>query len=194
MCGRKGTVVAKKKLSRDQKRKQKKQKRKQRKQKNVSAGPSWSNLKINQMTPEEQEAQIAEGQARYAEQEQRIKAIFGLPEIPEVNASTLLTYFHYIGDKLAVPCLLTGIESMGYFGWEEYAPFDAIIVTAAPDHLPQPLVLQMADDSRLVIPIGPVGAYQELWLYSKEGGELQPAVSLGGVRFVPFTRQSDATE
>ena len=86
------------------------------------------------------------------------------------------------------------LHADGYFGWEEYAPFDAIVVTAAPDHLPQPLVLQMADDSRLVIPIGPVGAYQELWFYSKEGGELQPAFSLGGVRFVPFTRQGDATE
>lgn len=77
----------------------------------------------------------------------------------------------------------------GYFGWEEHAPYDAIIVTAAPDHVPQPLILQMDDYSRLVIPIGPVGAYQELWVYSKEDGELQPALSLGGVRFVPLTRE-----
>ena len=49
----------------------------------------------------------------------------------------------------------------------------------------------MADDSHFVIPVGPVGAYQELWLYRKEGGELQPALSLGGVSFVPFTREGE---
>ena len=86
------------------------------------------------------------------------------------------------------------LRADGYYGWEEHAPFDAIIVTAAPDHVPQPLILQMADDSRLVIPVGPVGAYQELWMYRKVGGELVPAVSLGGVRFVPFTREGEQPE
>ena len=74
----------------------------------------------------------------------------------------------------------------GYFGWEEFAPFDAIIVTAAPDHLPQPLANQLVEGGRLVIPIGPVGYVQTLWLFEKEFGELQ-ATNLGGVRFVPFT-------
>ncbi len=74
----------------------------------------------------------------------------------------------------------------GYFGWEEYAPFDAIIVTAAPDHLPQPLANQLAEGGRLVIPIGPVGAFQTLWLFEKIDGELQ-ATNMGGVRFVPLT-------
>jgi protein-L-isoaspartate(D-aspartate) O-methyltransferase len=83
------------------------------------------------------------------------------------------------------------LRADGYFGWEEHAPFDAIIVTAAPDHMPQPLILQMADESRLVVPIGPVGAYQELWLYVKTGGELQSAFSLGGVAFVPLTRDPE---
>ena len=75
----------------------------------------------------------------------------------------------------------------GYFGWEEKAPFDAIIVTAAPDHLPQPLANQLAEGGRLVIPIGPIGSVQTLWLFEKIGGELQ-ATNLGGVSFVPFTR------
>jgi protein-L-isoaspartate(D-aspartate) O-methyltransferase len=74
----------------------------------------------------------------------------------------------------------------GYFGWEEHAPFDAIIVTAAPDHLPQPLGNQLAEGGRLVIPIGPVGAFQTLWLFEKIDGELQ-ASNMGGVRFVPLT-------
>lgn len=75
----------------------------------------------------------------------------------------------------------------GYYGWEEAAPFDAIIVTAAPDHLPQPLVAQLAEGGHLVIPIGPPGGYQTLWQF-----ELQPekeivATNMGGVVFVPFT-------
>lgn len=75
----------------------------------------------------------------------------------------------------------------GYFGWEKYAPFDAIIVTAAPDHMPQPLADQLKEGGRMVIPIGPIGSVQTLWLFEKEKGELK-ATNLGGVRFVPFTR------
>lgn len=74
----------------------------------------------------------------------------------------------------------------GYYGWEEHAPFDAIIVTAAPDHLPQPLAAQLAEGGHLVIPIGPTGSYQTLWLFQKQGGELE-ASNLGLVTFVPFT-------
>ena len=74
----------------------------------------------------------------------------------------------------------------GYYGWEEYAPFDAIIVTAAPDHLPPPLIAQLAENGRLVIPIGPVGSIQTMWKFVKESGELK-AYNLGEVLFVPFT-------
>jgi protein-L-isoaspartate(D-aspartate) O-methyltransferase len=76
----------------------------------------------------------------------------------------------------------------GYYGWEEYAPYDAIIVTAAPDHLPPPLVEQLSEDGRIVIPIGPPGSYQTLWRFVLEEGELV-AYNLGGVAFVPFTRE-----
>lgn len=74
----------------------------------------------------------------------------------------------------------------GYFGWPEFAPYQAIIVTAAPDHLPQPLIGQLAEGGRLVIPIGPVGAVQTLWLFEKQGDDLQ-ATNMGAVRFVPLT-------
>jgi len=74
----------------------------------------------------------------------------------------------------------------GYYGWPEFAPFDAIIVTAAPDHLPAPLADQMADGGRLVIPIGPAGWYQSLWKFVKVEGDLK-AYNIGGVGFVPFT-------
>jgi len=78
------------------------------------------------------------------------------------------------------------LHADGYFGWEEGAPYDAIIVTAAPDHLPQPLVGQLKDGGRIVIPIGPVGAVQTLWLFRLVDGELE-AENLGGVLFVPLT-------
>jgi protein-L-isoaspartate(D-aspartate) O-methyltransferase len=78
------------------------------------------------------------------------------------------------------------LNADGYYGWEEFQPYDAIIVTAAPDHLPQSLQSQLAENGRIVIPIGPIGAVQTLWLFEKIEGELQ-ATSMGGVRFVPLT-------
>jgi protein-L-isoaspartate(D-aspartate) O-methyltransferase len=74
----------------------------------------------------------------------------------------------------------------GYYGWPEYAPFDAIIVTAAPDHLPPPLAGQLAEGGRIVIPIGPPGSYQTLWKFVMVEGELK-AYNVGDVVFVPFT-------
>jgi protein-L-isoaspartate(D-aspartate) O-methyltransferase len=77
----------------------------------------------------------------------------------------------------------------GYFGWEEEAPFDAIIVTAAPDHVPQPLLEQLTIGGVLVIPVGPVGGFQELWRIRRIDDANFRSTSLGGVRFVPFTRE-----
>lgn len=76
----------------------------------------------------------------------------------------------------------------GYWGWEEHAPFDAIIVTAAPDHVPQALLQQLEIGGSLIIPVGPVGGYQELWKITRVGEDQFQSASLGGVRFVPFTR------
>jgi protein-L-isoaspartate(D-aspartate) O-methyltransferase len=78
-------------------------------------------------------------------------------------------------------------QSDGYWGWEEYAPFEAIIVTAAPDHVPQPLVNQLADGGKMVVPVGPPGGYQSLWLIERQGEEIL-RTNWGGVRFVPLTR------
>ena len=77
----------------------------------------------------------------------------------------------------------------GYYGWEEAAPFDAIVVTAAPDHLPGPLAEQLAEGGVMVIPIGPQGFYQTLWKFVKEEGELV-ANNMGNVVFVPFTGEA----
>jgi protein-L-isoaspartate(D-aspartate) O-methyltransferase len=78
----------------------------------------------------------------------------------------------------------------GYFGWEEQAPFDAILVTAAPDHIPGPLVQQLKIGGRLIIPVGPVGGFQKLWLVTRVSEEEVRTEDLGGVRFVPLTRES----
>ena len=78
----------------------------------------------------------------------------------------------------------------GYFGLEQEAPFDAILVTAAPDHIPQPLVRQLKVGGRMVIPVGPVGSYQTLWRLVRVSEEQVQLENLGGVRFVPFTRDT----
>ncbi len=77
------------------------------------------------------------------------------------------------------------LNADGYYGWEEHAPYDAIIVTCAPDHIPQPLVQQLKDGGRMVIPVGPPGGYQTLWLVEKIGGEVRTH-SMLGVIFVPM--------
>jgi protein-L-isoaspartate(D-aspartate) O-methyltransferase len=75
----------------------------------------------------------------------------------------------------------------GYQGWPEHAPFDAIIVTAAPDHVPQPLVDQLAVGGRLVIPVGRF--FQELILIEKDAEGVRRQ-KLMGVRFVPMTGEA----
>ncbi len=76
----------------------------------------------------------------------------------------------------------------GYFGWRENAPYDAIIVTAAPEEIPVPLQQQLAEGGRLVVPVGPSGRVQTLWKYTKKGDTFL-VEDHGLVRFVPFTRQ-----
>lgn len=76
----------------------------------------------------------------------------------------------------------------GYRGWPEAAPFDAIIVTAAPEQVPQPLVDQLKDGGRMIIPVGPAGE-QNLYLLSKKGGKLERQ-SVLPVRFVPMTGEA----
>jgi protein-L-isoaspartate(D-aspartate) O-methyltransferase len=75
----------------------------------------------------------------------------------------------------------------GYKGWPEYAPFDIIVVTAAPEHIPEPLIDQLAENGRLVIPVGPPSSVQELILLEKKNSKIIKK-RLTFVRFVPFRR------
>jgi len=75
----------------------------------------------------------------------------------------------------------------GYNGWPETAPFDAIIVTAAPPEIPEPLIRQLKEGGRMIIPVGPAYAVQKLILLKKMGSKIL-SEELIPVRFVPFTR------
>lgn len=77
----------------------------------------------------------------------------------------------------------------GYRGWREEAPFDAIIVTCAPDAVPEPLVHQLAEGGRMIIPVGPEGKAQQLVLLKKKHGKLHQQEILP-VRFVPMTGEA----
>jgi protein-L-isoaspartate(D-aspartate) O-methyltransferase len=75
----------------------------------------------------------------------------------------------------------------GYNGWEEHAPFEIIVVTAAVMSIPQPLIDQLAENGRMVIPVGYAGGNQELKLLVKKNGKTE-IKDLLHVRFVPFRR------
>jgi protein-L-isoaspartate(D-aspartate) O-methyltransferase len=82
-------------------------------------------------------------------------------------------------------------QADGYYGWEEHAPFDAIIVTAATPHIPPPLLEQLKEGGRMIIPVGSRFRVQQLVLVEKKQGEITTRNMLP-VRFVPFTRMEDA--
>ena len=76
----------------------------------------------------------------------------------------------------------------GYNGWQEHAPYDAIIVTAAPEHVPQPLIEQLKTGARMVIPVGAQYQYQSLQVLEKQKSgkiEIKDVLPVG---FVPLTR------
>jgi protein-L-isoaspartate(D-aspartate) O-methyltransferase len=78
----------------------------------------------------------------------------------------------------------------GYHGWDEHAPYDAIVVTAAADHIPPPLVEQLRDGGRMVIPVGSPFRTQMLMLVTRDGEDVRTE-SLLPVRFVPLTRAAE---
>ncbi|MEN8206307.1 MAG: protein-L-isoaspartate(D-aspartate) O-methyltransferase [Pseudomonadota bacterium] len=79
----------------------------------------------------------------------------------------------------------------GYYGWEEYAPFDAIVVTAAASHVPPPLVAQLKPGGRMVIPVGSRFLTQQLVLIEKDPDGQVITRQILPVKFVPLTGEHD---
>ena len=77
----------------------------------------------------------------------------------------------------------------GYYGWEEHAPFDAIVVTAAASHVPPALVRQLKPGGRMIIPVGGQFMVQQLLLIEKTDDDEVITRQIAAVRFVPLTRE-----
>ncbi|HXE72753.1 MAG TPA: protein-L-isoaspartate(D-aspartate) O-methyltransferase [Candidatus Nitrosotenuis sp.] len=110
-------------------------------------------------------------------------SVFSIEILPELGQRARQTL-----DELGYQRVQTRIGD-GYLGWPEEAPFDAILVTAAPDHVPQPLVEQLAEGGRMVLPVGPEEGIQTLRLLTRKGEEIL-SQDLERVRFVPLVRPS----
>ncbi|MBI4824564.1 MAG: protein-L-isoaspartate(D-aspartate) O-methyltransferase [Nitrospirae bacterium] len=80
----------------------------------------------------------------------------------------------------------------GYFGWQEYAPFDAIIITASANHIPPPLIKQLKEGGRLIVPLGSTLYYQTLTLVTKKKAEIE-LTQMGPVSFVPMVGEVEKT-
>jgi len=108
------------------------------------------------------------------------KEVYTIEIIPglAIKAKKLLRNMNYKNIKVKI--------GDGYKGWDKYAPFDCIIVTCAPEEIPQPLIDQLAEGGGIVIPVGKY--YQELFLVTKTKGELIKK-SVLPVRFVPMIHQ-----
>lgn len=112
-----------------------------------------------------------------------VDSVYTIEIIPELGeaAKKLLKDLGYENVKVRV--------GDGYHGWPEKAPFDAIIVTAGAEEIPKPLVEQLKDGGRMVIPLGPNHGVRDLILLTKKNGKIKTK-SLMAVRFVPFTRDN----
>ena len=112
-----------------------------------------------------------------AEMEANVYSVEIIPELAEQASKVLNTIYPKI--KLRV--------DDGYFGWKEYAPFDGIIVTAAVDHIPEPLTRQLKAGGKIVIPIGSPYTVQELVVVEKKINGDFILHQILPVRLVPLT-------
>jgi len=94
------------------------------------------------------------------------------------NASNVLRSMGYTNVKTR--------HGDGYFGWVEASPFDCIMITAAIDHIPPPLLKQLKEGGRLILPLGNPFSYQNLTLITKQGKDYT-VKQITGVLFVPMT-------
>ncbi len=111
-------------------------------------------------------------------------SVYTIEIIPELAATATKRLRRLGYDNVAVK------NADGFKGWPDRAPFDVIVVTAAPEEIPPPLVDQLADGGRMIIPVGPSTRTQHLTLVTKEDGEVSTR-ELTPVRFVPFLRNEN---
>ena len=114
-----------------------------------------------------------------------VKQVYTIEIIPELakSAAVLLKDLGYRNVEAAI--------GDGYYGWNKYAPFDAIIVTAAAGHIPPPLVGQLKNNGKMVIPVGGSFLVQNLILVTKDKDGNVTTRNLMPVRFVPLTGRHD---
>lgn len=110
-----------------------------------------------------------------------VKQVYTIEIIPELakSAAVRLKDLGYHNIEVAI--------GDGYYGWNKYAPFDAIIVTAAAGHIPPPLIEQLKNNGRMVIPVGGSFLVQNLILVTKDKDGNVTTRNLMPVRFVPLT-------
>jgi protein-L-isoaspartate(D-aspartate) O-methyltransferase len=120
--------------------------------------------------------------------------VFTIEIIKPLAERTRATYDQLIKDGYAEFKAITSKNADGYYGWEEHAPFDKIIVTCGIDHVPPPLLQQLKDGGTMVIPVGPPGAQRVLKVVKTKGADGQITVTRSDiyhgriVPFVPFTK------
>jgi protein-L-isoaspartate(D-aspartate) O-methyltransferase len=108
------------------------------------------------------------------------REVYSIEIVPELGTSAALTLA-----RLGYANVTTRIGD-GYQGWGDHAPYDAIIVTAAPNHVPPALIAQLKAGGRLVIPVGEM--FQELMVVVKAADGTTSSSRIVPVRFVPLTR------
>jgi protein-L-isoaspartate(D-aspartate) O-methyltransferase len=113
-----------------------------------------------------------------------VDTVYTIEIVPELAAESR-TRLKNLGYKNII-----GKAGDGYNGWRRHAPFDIIIVTAAAAEVPKPLIDQLAENGRLVIPVGKPGSLQDLILIVKKNGKIEKK-QLTIVRFVPFRRSEN---
>jgi protein-L-isoaspartate(D-aspartate) O-methyltransferase len=109
--------------------------------------------------------------------------------VKEVYSIEIKEKLHRESSRLLNDMGFTNVKTRhgdGYFGWQEAAPFDAIMITAAINHIPPPLLKQLTEGGRLILPLGNPFSYQNLTLVTKTGGNYVTR-QITGVLFVPMT-------
>jgi protein-L-isoaspartate(D-aspartate) O-methyltransferase len=112
------------------------------------------------------------------------REVYSIEIIEELGKSAALTL-----SRLGYTNVTTRIGD-GYQGWEGHAPYDAIIVTAAPNHVPPALIAQLKPGARLIIPVGEL--FQELMVVVKAADGTTTSTRVVPVRFVPLTRGEES--